>query len=256
MLYLAVDNGNLVVTTKRDNAVVFTLKALNESTSRHNFEFSLTSKMTTFEQEYEKLLECPLGASRQTKKEDTNPQEMYLETDVNPLTGNGSNAPRMDSSPNFRKTRLLLKKRINHRVAGDTQQWRKGRDPFYISCIHRMSNGYLCVKKRERFCNDRQMGQPNRSGDMPLQRTHDATERSPTERCDIHSSQSLNGSTTHIIPTEGDATPARQPSVQRNTVGHVESNQYRICIKSSVNCHCEEEGVFMLFWLKPIVNYL
>ena len=94
-------------------------------------------------------MECPLGASRQTKKEDTNPQEMYLETDVNPLTGNGSNAPRMDSSPNFRKTRLLLKKRINHRVAGDTQQWRKGRDPFYISCIHRMSNGYLCVKKRD-----------------------------------------------------------------------------------------------------------
>ena len=54
-LYLTAAHGELSVTSQRDDAVVFTLKVLNENTLRHSFEFSLASTMTTFKQEHEKL---------------------------------------------------------------------------------------------------------------------------------------------------------------------------------------------------------
>ena len=232
-LYLTAAHGELSVTSQRDDAVVFTLKVLNEHTSRHNFEFSLASTMTTFKQEHEKLLQCTFPSINAVRQGGIPQLEMYLETDVNPLTGNGSSPPKLRTDTHFRKTRLLLKKRVNHHIASDTQQWCKGRDPFYISCIHRFRNGYLCVKKTER------VRQPHGS---------DTTQVSG----DMHSSQSMNGSTTQITPTEEDATPASQPSVQRDTVGHTKPDNYRVCIKSSVHCHCEEGEAFMLFWLKPI----
>ena len=82
-----------------------------------------------------------------TKKNVILPLEYYLETVVN-MKGNGSITPRMRMTSKTKNVRLLLKKRIDHKIACDTRQWRKGRDAYYIQCIHPFHNGYLCAKKR------------------------------------------------------------------------------------------------------------
>ena len=66
---------------------------------------------------------------------------MYIETNFSTSTGIGNNPP------NFKKARPLLKKRIDHRIAINPKQWRKGREPCYIAYIGQFRNSYLCVTK-------------------------------------------------------------------------------------------------------------
>ena len=148
ILYLKVEKGSttdhlyLAVTTDEYEAELFNVKVLNDSPVYHQFEFSITSELTKFKSQNQK------GKTLQRKG--LMAWEYYLETNVNPLTGRGSEPPRMRINTNSQCTRLLLKKRIDPTISSDTNQWRKGRKAYYISCIHWLRNGYLCVKESHR----------------------------------------------------------------------------------------------------------
>ena len=145
ILYLKVekepttDRLHLAVTTDEDKAELFNVKVLHHHPSRHQFEFSITSQLTKFRSQIPKGKKPP--------RTGLVAWEYYLETMVNPLTGRGSEPPRMRINTSSQRTRLLLKKRIDHTISSDTNQWRKGRKAYYISCIHWLCNGYLCVKE-------------------------------------------------------------------------------------------------------------
>ena len=131
-LYLkALQDEEITITLNKEEAVVFSLKVLNEYAARHNFEFSLASTLATYKQESDKLKTCPLNSA----EPEIPAMDMYLETNFSTITGKGNNPPIMRTNANFKKTRLLLKKRIDHRIAIDPKQWKKGREPCYIACI-------------------------------------------------------------------------------------------------------------------------
>ena len=171
---------HLAVTTKKGEAEEFNVKVIDDSPSRHQFEFSIASM----------LMNCrrPIPEGCDTPRDKLLAWEYYLETAVHPLTGRGSEPPRMRINTNSERTRLLLKKRIDPRISTDTRQWRKGREAYYISCVHRFRNGYLCVKER------------NISGKVQ---------------------------------------------------GGGGQGGYEVCIEPSIDSHCDEHKVFMLFKLQP-----
>ena len=72
--------------------------------------------------------------------------EYYLETRVN--TWGKGDVVRMRMNSRLKNVRLLLKQRINPKISCNTKQWRRGRESYYIQCIHNPRNGYLCVKTR------------------------------------------------------------------------------------------------------------
>lgn len=162
IVYLKVEENKLLgATTDILEAEEFMVKVLNESPSQHEFEFSLTSVLTTLKQNPKTQQEGitapehdptnPKHVSIRVEENDDKkkilPLEWYLETNVSVLTGTECEPLKMRMNSNFKQTRMLLKKRNDHQVACDTKQWRKGREAYYISCIHLFRNGYLCVEK-------------------------------------------------------------------------------------------------------------
>lgn len=183
-MYITVDKNDksLVVTFNEEDAEVFSLKALGDDTAQDKFEFSLTSPLHKYrDQQVSKIkalaaqqptddngrtaqlagtsqqLDASQASSSLTPtKENTAedkgktqlPLEYYLETVVSPLLGKDSTTPRMRLNSSSKNIRMLLKKRVNHRIACDTKQWRKGREAYFIQCIHPFRSGFLCVKKK------------------------------------------------------------------------------------------------------------
>ena len=171
-MYITVDKEDkfksLVVTLKEEDAEVFSLKALGDDTAHHKFEFSLTSPLHKYRdyqvnkikktQTTDGTAQSP-GTSQKTDKSQASssaedkgkkqlPLEYYLETVVHPLLGKDSTTPRMRMNCNSKNIRMLLKKRVNPQIACDTKQWRKGREAYFIQCIHPFRSGFLCVKKK------------------------------------------------------------------------------------------------------------
>ena len=216
-MYLAVDRKSkeLIATFNRDEAVEFSVKILNESSSHHELEFTLTSTMTK-----RSPTKPNEGAASQTqaasKEHALLPLEYCMETRVNPLTGKNSRTlpPRMRVNPRYKHTRVILKKRTNHRISGDTKEWIKGRDAYYIRCVHRFHSGYLCVKKR--------VGPAN---------------------------QRANGEQSLLRPDDGQITPTPQDDQQ--VTSPPQNARYKVCIKPSIESHCDDSEVFMLFRLQP-----
>lgn len=152
VLYLKVEqNKQLGATTDVQEAEEFMVKVLNESPSRHEFEFSITSVLTTLKRPKAQLTAPELSKRASVEEVDDKkkrlPLEWYLETSVSIWTGTESEPLKMSMNSNFKQTRMLLKKRNDHQICCDTKQWRKGREAYYLSCLHTFRNGYLCVEK-------------------------------------------------------------------------------------------------------------
>ena len=157
------------------------MKILNESSSHHELEFALTSTLTKCKQQQKNSSTETHPPSHSdirevsTSDEDAGehpgsqhivvPLEYFLETVVNPLPGKGSEPPRMLMSADYRQTRLLLKKRSDHRISCDTKEWIKGREAYYIQCIRKMYSGYLCVKERNSYHRQQLTAQQNGTGE-------------------------------------------------------------------------------------------
>ena len=137
---------HLAITTRKDEAEEFNIKVVDDSPSHHQFEFAITSMLTKYK--------CSTQQDSEAPRDKLLAWEYYLETSVNPFTGRGKETPRMRINTNTDKTRMLLKKRIDPRISSDTRQWRKGRQAYYISCVHRLHSGYLCVKKSRGQCGE------------------------------------------------------------------------------------------------------
>ena len=177
IMYITVDDEkkHLAVTSSKDDAIAIMVKVLGDSSSHHKFEFSLTSTLEKYKDlksaarkgkqgaEVEAQANVDQQQSQATALANNTvtiqatpssaseyklaPLEYYLETVVSPVLGKGNNPPRMRMNSNTKNIRMLLKKRIDHKIACDTKQWRKGREAYYIQCIHPYRNGYLCVKR-------------------------------------------------------------------------------------------------------------
>ena len=233
-MYLAVDRKSkqLIATFNRDKADEFSVKILNESSSHHELEFTLTSTMTKRSPTKPKE-----GVASQTqaasKERALLPLEYCMETRVNPLTGKSlrTQPPRMRVNPRYKHTRVILKKRTNHRISCDTKEWIKGRDAYYIRCLHRFHSGYLCVKKRVGPANQRA------NGEQPLLQADDG-QVTPTPQ---------DNQQVTAAPQEGQqVTPTPQDGQQATP-----NNRYKVCIKSSIESHSDDSEVFMLFRLQP-----
>ena len=57
----------------------------------------------------------------------------------------------MRLATNYMHTRLLLKNTSDRRNSGDTKDWVKGMEPYYIQCVHSFRKGFLCIKQRESY---------------------------------------------------------------------------------------------------------
>ena len=176
-MYITVDEEkkHLAVTSSKDDAIAIMVKVLGDCSSHHRFEFSLTSTLEKHKDlksasrkgkeeaevkakasdDQQQSQATALANSTVTTQETPSsaseykltPLEYYLETVVSPVLGKGNDPPRMRMNSNTKNIRMLLKKRIDHKIACDTKQWRKGREAYYIQCIHPYRNGYLCVKR-------------------------------------------------------------------------------------------------------------
>ena len=83
-----------------------------------------------------------------TGGESSRPLDYYLDARFNPVTGKSSTPPKMLVNPDYKCSRMLLKKRVGRNLPTDTTQWLQGKDAYYISCVHSPRSGYLCVKKK------------------------------------------------------------------------------------------------------------
>ena len=95
-----------------------------------------------------------------TGGESSRPLDYYLDARFNPVTGKSSSPPKMLANPDYKCSRMLLKKRVGRSVPTDTTQWLQGKDAYYISCVRSPRSGYLCVKmkttcRRQRNSTDR-----------------------------------------------------------------------------------------------------
>ena len=163
--FLTVDHERsriLTGTDKAEEAEGFMVKVFDDCTPRNHLEFSLTSSFPMYrrKQQQMKLESAPELDQSQASAEGTEtplrtgggnihskalPLEYYLETHVS-TRGRGSTL-RMRMNSKLKNVRLLLKQRINHRISCNTKQWRREREAYYIQCIHRPRNGYLCIKE-------------------------------------------------------------------------------------------------------------
>lgn len=237
---------NLIVTFREEEAVEFSVKILNESSSHHDLEFTLSSTLIktsnqntlagTLNQGPISLpsegTESPTTTEHNSKEETRSdtikkhallPLDYCMESKINPITGksNDSEPPRMRINPNYKRTRMILKKRTDHRVSCNTKEWIKGRDAYYIRCLNHLHSGFLCVKKREN---------PEKAAarDKPLQQT----------TC----WQRTRRQSTQPVP---DGNKEDTPDPQRF--------DYKVCIKPSIESHSDEKNkeVLMLFRLQP-----
>ena len=140
-LYLAVDERkNIIVTSEKAKAEAFVVEMVNEAVRHHELEFSLTSTLSKHKGQ---------AARGENEQSDMEPLEYTLE--VAPLIGHGSNTPRMKLSTDYRRTRLLLKKRSDHRISCDPKDWIEKGEACLIQCVHPVANRYLCVKERKSY---------------------------------------------------------------------------------------------------------
>ena len=152
--YIAVDHTQssrpLKGTEDVNEAEGFMVEVLDDSNPGTHLEFSLTSSFPMYRK---KLEEEETNSDDKTSTESsaggvrskTHPLDYYLETHVNSF-GRGS-VLRMQMNSKLKNIRLQLKQRKNPRITCDTKQWRKGREAYYIQCVHWPCNGYLCVKE-------------------------------------------------------------------------------------------------------------
>ena len=155
-----------MLTFNKSRADLFSVTTVNETLHHHELEFSLTSSLSNCKERRESI---GIGSMTLTEHDDgTNqpqhdkvvPLEYMLEVVVNPITGQGGSAPKMKLSTNYRRTRLLLKKRSDRRISCNTKDWIKGTEAYYIQCLHPLMKGFLCVKERNTY---RRQNQGSRS---------------------------------------------------------------------------------------------
>ena len=162
-MYLTVTadkSKSVTVTYDKKDAKPFSVKTVNETLHRHELEFSLTSTLSKIKPAVKRRPSAkPLKKPTTTNPDDILPLEYMLEVVVNPITGKGGRSPVMRLSSDYQRTRLLLKKRSNHRISCDTKDWIKGTEAYYIQCIHPLAKGFLCVKARRSFARRQQNGQ-------------------------------------------------------------------------------------------------
>lgn len=154
-MYLTVTpdkSKSVTVTYDKKDAKPFSVKTVNETLHRHELEFSLTSSLAKIKPAVKRRPSAkPLKKLTATNPDDILPLEYMLEVVVNPITGKGGRSPVMRLSSDYQRTRLLLKKRSNHRISCDTKDWIKGTETYYIQCIHPLAKGFLCVKALRSF---------------------------------------------------------------------------------------------------------
>ena len=135
----------------KKNAKPFSVKTVNETLHRHELEFSLTSTLSNIKPPVPRRPSglLPPPPPPPTTDSDSVPLEHMLEVSVNPITGKGGGAPVMRLTSNYKRTRLLLKKRSNHKISCDTKDWIKGTEPYYIKCIHPLGNRvFVCHENK------------------------------------------------------------------------------------------------------------
>ena len=127
-----------MLTFNESRADSFSVKTVNETLHHHELEFSLTSSLSNCKERRESigirsmtLTEHDDGTD-QPQHDKVVPLEYMLEVVVNPITGRGGSAPKMKLSTNYRRTRLLLKKRSDRRISCNTKDWIKGTEAYYI----------------------------------------------------------------------------------------------------------------------------
>ena len=148
-LYLAVDERkNIIVTSEKAKAEAFVVEMVNEAVHHHELEFSLTSTLSKHK------VQAARGKNVQSGME---PLEYMLE--VTPSTA------RMKLSTDHRRTRLLLKKRSDHRISCDPKDWIKEGEACLIQNVHPVANRYICVKERRSYRRV-QSQQPPMDGDQ------------------------------------------------------------------------------------------
>ena len=129
------------------------MRVVNEAVRHHELEFSLTSTLSKHK------VQAARGENVQSGMD---PLEYTLE--VTPLIGHGSTTPRMKLSTHYRRIRLLLKNRSNHRISCDPKDWIEKGEACLIQCVHPVVNRYLCVKERKSY-HRMQSQQPPMDGD-------------------------------------------------------------------------------------------
>ena len=144
VMYLTVNDKTkeVAVTFDKKDAKPFSVKTGNETLHRHELEFSLTSTLGKIKPRRPSGL-LPPPPPPPTTDSDSVPLEHMLEVSVNPITGKGGGAPVMRLTSNYKRTRLLLKKRSNHKISCDTKDWIKGTEAYYIKCIHPLGNVFF-----------------------------------------------------------------------------------------------------------------
>ena len=142
-MYLAVDpkTKELTITDTKEEAEEFTVTTVNETHHRHELEFCLTSSLSQCKKKERGTPQCDEMA----------PLDYTMEIRTNRVTGRVKSPPRMRLSTDYRQTRLLLRKRSDHRISCSTTDWIKGTDAYYIQCIHPLARKFLCVKERESY---------------------------------------------------------------------------------------------------------
>ena len=153
-MYLAVASKTkeIVLTFNKSLADLFSVKTVNETLHHHELEFSLTSSLSNCKKKRrESTLTEHDDGTDQPQHDKVVPLEYMLEVVVNPITGRGGSAPKMKLSTNYRRTRLLLKKRSDRRISCNTKDWIKGTEAYYIQCLHPLMKGFLCAKERNSY---------------------------------------------------------------------------------------------------------
>ena len=153
---------NITVTFDKKDAKPFSVKMVNETLHRHELEFSLTSSLAKIKPAVKRRPDSRPLTKPVSNNEDVLPLEYMLEVVINPVTGKGGKSPRMRLTSDYQRTRLLLKKRSNHKISCDTKDWIKGTEAYYIQCIHPLGKGFLCVKERKVFRKQQQEQQKSR----------------------------------------------------------------------------------------------
>ena len=229
VMYLTADSKTkqLTITYDKKEAHAFTVKTLNESSSHHELEFALTSTLqqqTSSSSEIQPVSHSDnvevstVGEGSDHLEHKVLPLDYFLETVVNPLPGKGSEPPRMRMSADYRQTRLLLKKRSDHRISCDTKEWIKGKEAYYIQCIRKMFSGYLCVKERKSY--RRQLLATQENG-----------------------AQQEGGGQGDQQQRGG----AQQGGAEQQNI----EERFKVCVRKSIGSYKNEKELFMLFRLQP-----
>ena len=162
VMYLTVNDKTkeVAVTFDKKDAKPFSVKTVNETLHRHELEFSLTSTLSKIKPPVPRRPSglLPPPPPPPTTDSDSVPLEHMLEVSVNPITGKGGGVPVMRLTSNYKRTRILLKKRSNHKISCDTKDWIKGTEAYYIQCIHALGNVFFCVTR---------INLPNTEGEAP-----------------------------------------------------------------------------------------